>query len=494
MPPLSTARISLPDRYRVVRHIANGGMASVWEAHDEVLDRAVAVKLLASHLSEDERACKRFQREARAAAAVSHHPNVVTIYDVGEHDGRTFMVMELLTGGTVADKLRAGDRISPRTAMRWLRDAASALDAAHAADVVHRDVKPANMLLDDAGRLAIADFGIARLALEDQLTATGTVLGTAAYISPEQAVGDPATAASDRYALAVVAYELLAGARPFEAENFAAQARAHVEDDPEPASVRNPDLPREVDGVLARGLEKDPGARSATAGEFVDHLDDAISAPPVVPTTRSTGVLGAGPPRRTVPAAAVDSERPEPRRNRAGVLLAALATVALLAVIAVLLLSGGNGGDPGNQTQAESTPQRTETPTPTNTPEDTSTPTPTPTPTATETPTPEPTEAPSGGVDLDKARQLQLDGFNARQSGDYARALTLSQQALDACGNSDELDPCGYALFEKGLALNRSGRPDEAIPVLEERLDRFGDNDKGEVAKELKAAKKAAKD
>ena len=211
---MSTARISLPDRYRVIRHIANGGMASVWEAQDEVLARAVAVKLLASHLSEDDRARQRFQREARAAAAVSNHPNVVTIYDVGEHDGRTFMVMELLTGGTVADKLRAGDRISPRTAMRWLRDAASALDAAHAADVVHRDVKPANMLLDDGGRLAIADFGIARLALEDQLTATGTVLGTAAYISPEQAVGDPATAASDRYALAVVAYELLDGHAP----------------------------------------------------------------------------------------------------------------------------------------------------------------------------------------------------------------------------------------------------------------------------------------
>ena len=194
VPPVSPARISLPNRYRVVRHIASGGMAGVWEAEDQILGRSVAVKVLARHLAEDDRARQRFQREARAAAAVSNHPNVVTIYDVGEHDGRTFMVMELLTGGTVADKLRAGDRISPRTAMRWLRDAASALDAAHAADVVHRDVKPANMLLDDGGRLAIADFGIARLALEDQLTATGTVLGTAAYISPEQAVGDPATA------------------------------------------------------------------------------------------------------------------------------------------------------------------------------------------------------------------------------------------------------------------------------------------------------------
>ena len=188
MPPLSTSRISLPDRYRVVRHIANGGMASVWEAHDEVLNRAVAVKLLASHLSEDDRARQRFQREARAAAGLSSHSNVVTIYDVGEHRDRVFMVMELLTGGTLADKLRAGDRISATTAMRWLRDAASALDAAHAADVVHRDVKPANMLLDDGGRLAIADFGIARLALEDQLTATGTVLGTAAYISPERSL------------------------------------------------------------------------------------------------------------------------------------------------------------------------------------------------------------------------------------------------------------------------------------------------------------------
>src|SRR3954447_13043792 len=158
VPSSSPARISLPERYRVVRHVANGGMASVWEAHDQLLDRSVAVKLLASHLSEDERARRRFQREARAAAGLSSHPNVATIYDVGEHQGRTFMVMELLTGGTVSDKLRAGEETPPRTALRWLHDAASALDAAHAAGVVHRDVKPGNMLLDEHGRLAIGDF------------------------------------------------------------------------------------------------------------------------------------------------------------------------------------------------------------------------------------------------------------------------------------------------------------------------------------------------
>ena len=314
---MSTARISLPDRYRVVRHVANGGMASVWEAHDELLARSVAVKLLASHLSEDDRARQRFQREARAAAGLSNHPNVVTIYDVGEHDGRTFMVMELLTGGTLADKLRSGDRISPQTALRWLRDAASALDAAHAADVVHRDVKPGNMLLDEHGRLAIADFGIARLALEDQLTATGQVLGTASYISPEQAVGDAASAASDRYALAVVAFEMLTGQRPFQAENFAAQARAHVEDPPPDATEIKPDLPPEVDAVLQRGLAKEPAERWASSSDFVDALENSIEAPPPPPpSTARTRIVGGGPPRRTAPATAAGPAAPRPAAAR----------------------------------------------------------------------------------------------------------------------------------------------------------------------------------
>src|SRR5689334_5052641 len=254
VPPVSPARISLPDRYRVVRHIASGGMAGVWEAEDQMLGRSVAVKVLAGHLSEDDRARRRFEREARAAAGLSSHQNVVTIYDVGEHDGRAFMVMELMRGGTVGERLKAGRMISDDTALRWLREAASALDAAHEAGVVHRDIKPGNLLLDDNDRLAIADFGIARLAMEDQLTATGQVLGTASYISPEQAVGDAATPASDRYALAVVAYELMTGTKPFQAEHFAAQARAHVEDVPPLATMRDDSLPRGVDAVLERGM------------------------------------------------------------------------------------------------------------------------------------------------------------------------------------------------------------------------------------------------
>ena len=162
MPPVTPDRISLPDRYRVVRHLANGGMASVWEAHDELLDRDVAVKLLASHLGEDERARKRFQREARAAAGLSSHPNVVTIYDVGEHKNRVFMVMEIMRGGTLGDRLKGDREIGHATALRWLHEAARALDTAHEAGVVHRDIKPGNLLLDEHDRLAVADFGIAR--------------------------------------------------------------------------------------------------------------------------------------------------------------------------------------------------------------------------------------------------------------------------------------------------------------------------------------------
>ena len=282
----STARITLPDRYRIVRHLANGGMAAVWEAHDELLARSVAVKVLATHLSEDDRARRRFEREARAAAGLSSHPNVVTIYDVGEYDDRVFMVMELMRGGSVGDRLRAGGDIPRETVLDWLHEAAAALDAAHDAHIVHRDIKPANLLLDERGRLAIADFGIARIAMEDQLTQTGQVLGTASYISPEQAMGEPADAASDRYSLAVVAYELLTGSRPFQGEHFAAQARAHVEDEPEAPSARRPGLPPAVDAVLLRGLAKDPGQRWATAAQLVNRLEDALDEAPATEPTR----------------------------------------------------------------------------------------------------------------------------------------------------------------------------------------------------------------
>jgi serine/threonine-protein kinase len=483
-------------------------MASVWEAEDQMLGRSVAVKVLAGHLAADDRAHRRFEREARAAAALSSHPNVVTIYDVGEHDGRVFMVMELMRGGTVGERLKAGRAIADDTALRWLREAASALDAAHEAGVVHRDIKPANLLLDERDRLAIADFGIARVAMDTQLTATGQVLGTAAYISPEQAVGDPATPASDRYALAVVAFELLTGSKPFEAEHFAAQARAHVEDDPPLATVRDPSLPRGVDAVLERGMDKDPAARWGSARAMVDELDRAMgSAAPVTEPTRPIAV--GEPPTRVAPEPPTSSRRggggpppvrrgddddgPSPPRRGAVPLLAGLAGLLLLAVLGFVLLSGGDDGrDGGNQANTQQNkPRSTPTPTPKAKDKPTATPTATatPTPTPTSTTTPTPTTPPTAGSGLARARQLQLAGYNARRSGDYESALASSVQALKACGAAHALDPCGFALYEVGADLNALGRNSEAIPYLERRLDEYGDNSAGEVQAELDKAR-----
>src|SRR5688572_17290133 len=150
--PPSEVRIQLPDRYRVVRHVANGGMASVWAAEDSVLGRLVAVKVLAAHVAADPSSVTRFEREARTAARVSDHPNVATIYDVGEHGGIPFIVMELFSGGSVADRLRGSGGVPRQQALTWLEQAAAALDYAHGEGIVHRDVKPANLLLDDRGR------------------------------------------------------------------------------------------------------------------------------------------------------------------------------------------------------------------------------------------------------------------------------------------------------------------------------------------------------
>jgi eukaryotic-like serine/threonine-protein kinase len=491
VPPVSPARISLPARYRVVRHIASGGMAGVWEAEDEVLGRSVAVKVLAGHLSEDERARRRFEREARAAAGLSSHQHVVTIYDVGEHDGRAFMVMELMRGGTVADRLKVGRVISDDTALRWLREAASALDAAHDAGVVHRDIKPGNLLLDDNDRLAIADFGIARLAMEDQLTATGQVLGTASYISPEQAVGEAATPASDRYALAVVAYELLTGGKPFQAEHFAAQARAHVEDEPPPATERDSSLPRGVDPVLERGLAKQPSERWESATAMVEALDQAMgSSRPATEPTRPLAPVAPPPPPPSDDGRAPLGTRP-PRRGSGAILLAGVAGLLLLAVVGFMLLSGGDdgrsdAGNDGERPQASSTPrkrEKTPTPSPTPTAEQTATATATATPTATATAPPA-----SGEPNLTRASQLQLQGYNARRAGDFDGALAASTAALRACGDAHALDPCGFALYEIGAALNGLGRYDEAIPYLERRLSEYGDNSSGEVQKALDEA------
>src|SRR4051812_145887 len=356
--PAAEHTVSLPDRYRVTRRIASGGMATVYACEDQVLGRLVAVKVLAPAFAADQDAIARFQREARAVAKVSDHPNVVTIYDIGEHAGAAFIVMEYFPGGTVADRLRSGDPIPRPTALRWVEEAASALDHAHREGIVHRDVKPANLLLDGNGRLAVADFGIARMASEAGVTSTGTVLGTAAYLSPEQALGQPATAASDRYALAVVAYELFTGGKLFAAEHPAAQARAHVETPPPRPSEIAPDLPRGVDQVLWRGLEKDPDDRWPSAGAMVEALEKSLgdrAEPATAPTAPVAARPSRPPSRPSRPVPVADSAPVPPPRRRGWVpVLAIAAVVGLLAGGAIAAIIGG-GSDEPSSTQAKRT-------------------------------------------------------------------------------------------------------------------------------------------
>src|ERR1700759_1388253 len=286
----------LPGRYQVKRHLAVGGMASVWCAEDQVLGRTVAIKVLAERFSTDAVAMRRFKREARAAARVSNHPHVVTIFDVGDldpdegHAGeptRPFIVRESRAGAPAAAAIRLG-AVRRQEAIRWIREAASALDHAHERGIVHRDIKPANFLLNRMRVLHVADFGIARLVSEDTISSAGELFGTAAYLSPEQALGLEATGASDRYALAVAAFELLAGERPFDAPPFAAQARQHIEDERPYISERDRTLPPALDDVLIKGMAKEPDERFETASEFVDALETALSGGVAVTTQRAT--------------------------------------------------------------------------------------------------------------------------------------------------------------------------------------------------------------
>ena len=304
-------------RYRLERPLGRGGMASVYLAHDVELDRAVAVKLLAESLAGDTAFRKRFLREARLAARLSH-PNVVALYDAGDEDGgRPYIVMEYVDGTT----LEGRGPLPPGEAVALAVQACHGLAHAHAAGLVHRDVKPHNLLLRTDGTLKVADFGIARAAEATALTQVGTVLGTAAYLAPEQAAGEQVTVATDVYSLGAVLYELLAGRPPYEPASL-----ADLADRPEirPVSELAPRVPRHIEDAVMRSLARNPAYRPASADELARELGDRPTAP--------TRVAPAAPARRlsrrwlAVPAAAAiavlavgvvlasDDDKPPPRR------------------------------------------------------------------------------------------------------------------------------------------------------------------------------------
>ena len=263
----------LAERYELIATIARGGMATVWRAQDRILARPVAVKILHQHLAEDETFLERFRREALAAASLSH-PHVVSIYDTGE-DGETpdsrchYIVMEHCGGGTLASLLRAEGPFEPRRAVQVGSTICSALAYAHSKGIVHRDVKPANVLVGDDGLLKVGDFGIAKAATaKNDITTTGTIMGTVAYISPEYASDRELDTRSDIYSLGVVLYELVAGKPPFEEASSVATAMKHLNEPPPPLRTRRAGIPRALEAVVMKALEKNPDQRFASADEM----------------------------------------------------------------------------------------------------------------------------------------------------------------------------------------------------------------------------------
>lgn len=264
----------LGGRYHLTRQIAVGGMGEVWVARDASLERDVAVKVLREEFAGDAGFLERFRTEARNAGSLSH-PGIAALYDYGEQDGSAFLAMELVVGEPLSDLLEREPVLPPERLLPLLSQTARALHAAHLAGVVHRDVKPGNILVTSTGRVKITDFGVSLGSNQVPMTATGMVMGTAQYLSPEQAVGGPATAASDMYALGIVAYEAVVGHRPFTGPTAVDIAVAHVNTPvpPLPASVE----PRFA-ALIMRLLSKDPAERPATAEELA-RLFDALLAP-----------------------------------------------------------------------------------------------------------------------------------------------------------------------------------------------------------------------
>ncbi|WP_278235917.1 serine/threonine-protein kinase [Isoptericola sp. AK164] len=264
-----TTGLSLGDRYLLTRRIAVGGMGEVWVADDKYLGRDVAVKVLREEYTGNEDFLRRLRTEARNSASLSHR-NIAQMYDYGEQDGAGFLVMELVLGEPLADLLEREPVVAPRKLLPILSATARGLHHAHKAQVVHRDVKPGNILLEHDGGVKITDFGVSLAANQVTMTATGMVMGTAQYLSPEQAVGQAATPASDLYALGIVAYEATAGKRPFTGSTPVDIAVAHVNNavPPLPQAVH----PGLVD-VIMRMLAKDPGKRPASGAELADELD-----------------------------------------------------------------------------------------------------------------------------------------------------------------------------------------------------------------------------
>ncbi len=447
---------ALGGRYHVLKRLGSGGMgASVLLAEDERLGRLVALKRLPTSSPED--ALARFRREARLGASLNH-PNMVSIYDSEADEDSLLIVMEYIEGESLKDQLRRGP-LAPARAIAVLSQIAAALDYAHAAGVIHRDVKPSNVLIANDGMAKLADLGIATAVDATSITTTNDIIGTLSYIAPERLENADDDPSADVYSLAAVAFEALCGERAQQG-----QTPSEIVSARRPRDLRElwPDAPAAAAEALRDGLARDPGHRPRSAGELVDRLSAALT--------------GEGAPSPTDPEATTTLPRPSPgaairpstsaskggwsRRRTAAV--AAVAAVAG-ALIALLALSGGS--DNGKGVAKVKTQVRTVTTKPKS-----------------------PAPAPLTGAAL--GAQLDDQGYSLIQEGRYTEAVPILRRALKAfpAGTSDI--NYAYALFNLGHALRLAGQPQAAIPLLEQRL-RFHDQS-GVVAQELAAAQQDA--
>ena len=447
--PVSTQGTLLDGRYRVIRHLGSGGMASVLLCQDERLDRLVAVKRLHAESPEDIE--RRFAREAKLGASLNH-PNLVSVFDTATDAEGVLIVMEYVPGEPLSRALRQGP-LGPHRVGSMATEIGEALDHAHEQGVIHRDVKPGNVLLRNDGASKLVDLGIATVADGTRITRSGTVLGTAAYMAPEQLEGREPGPGVDIYALAAVCFEALSGRKPRDGAT-PLQIAHSIASEPAPDLRESwPAAPAPAAELLSQGMAQDPGDRPRSAGRMGAELARALAAPPQPPTART---------RRIRPAA---TATPPTRSRRLPLIIAGVILALAVAVGAAALSSGGGGGDEPARDRAQSQPA------PTPAPETEAEPEPEPAPAPVPAPAPEPEpepEQPAG--DGASGTELNQQGFALLGAGRYDEAIPLLQRAVESFppGTSDL--NYAYALFNLGKALRLAGRPDEAIPFLEQRL------------------------
>ncbi|WP_420369222.1 protein kinase domain-containing protein [Curtobacterium sp. L1-20] len=387
-----TSGLTFGGRYQLSSRVAIGGMGEVWQATDLVIGRTVALKILKDEYLGDPGFLERFRAEARHAALVNHE-GIANVFDYGEEDGSAYLVMELVPGEALSTMIEREHTLPVDKVLDIVAQTANALQAAHAVGLVHRDIKPGNLLITPDGRVKITDFGIARIADQVPLTATGQVMGTVQYLSPEQASGHPASPSTDIYSLGIVAYESLAGRRPFTGESQVAIAMAHINEQP-PALPG--DIPEPVSALVMSCIAKKPADRPATAANLARAAQalrrgDVAAATVAVPAIAGAGTVAFNPPQgqgndaataligttqagavaggpRT-PGSPIDGEDEEPKKKRAWIwwLVGVIAVLVIGGVIAALALTGDAQPDPTKSASSVSSPEptRSETPSPT---------------------------------------------------------------------------------------------------------------------------------